>query len=108
MPNKRDTWPATQANGASQGSPVGRFQCPDGLTRSDRSLAGPLRTGTSPDGGPRAQGVDAEGRTYASDFGTDRVTPKRFDPIGTSLDRYSPKGIPSELITRDVRRGRRG
>lgn len=97
----------TTADGRSQGDPVGRFQTADGLLKSGRSLAGPLRTGTSPDVGPRAQGVNAVGRDFASDFGMDRVSPREFDPMGTSLQRYRPAGLPADLVTSQVRRGRR-
>jgi len=52
---------------------------PTGLWRSDRSLAGPLRRGTAGDVGPRALGG---ANRYASDLGTDRVSPRSHDPIG--------------------------
>ena len=100
-------WPKARERGDYRGDPTARFQTPDGVLNSARSLAGPLRTGTSPDVGPRARGVDAVGRDYASDFGMDRVRPQEFDPIGTSLSRYRPGGLPSELITEQVRRPRR-
>jgi hypothetical protein len=105
--NKGDGVSRFKADGASQGSPVGRFLTADGFLNSARSLAGPLRTGTSPDVGPRAQGVTAPGRAYDSDFGMDRVSPREFDPMGTSLRRYRPEGVPSALVTEQVRRPRR-
>ena len=96
-----------KAGGNFQGDPVGRFQTADGILNSARSLAGPLRTGTSPDVGPRQGGATAPGRTFDSDFGTDRVSPREFDPMGTSLRRYSPPGIASSLVTSEVRKGRK-
>lgn len=83
--------------------PVGFFQVPDATFRSDRSLAGPLRTGTEPRVGPR--GLSAGGESRSSDMGMDRVSPRGFDPEGTALSRYGPQ-FPSPLIAREVRRRR--
>lgn len=105
MPNNPE-WPRGKANGAGRNAPIARYLIPDGCTSDAYSLAGPLRTGTSPDVGPRAKGPTAPGRTYDTDFGTDRGSPHRFDPIGTSLDRYAPKGIATTFTTRQVRRPR--
>lgn len=100
MANGNREWPRGRANGAGRGSPTGFFKNPDGYQRSDRSLAGPLRTGTSADVGPRARGVVAGGVSRESDFGMDRVTPRHFDPMGTCLERYGE--VPSGMITEDV------
>ena len=82
--------------------PVARFQTADGWLRSDRRLAGPLRYGTMPPVGPKGDAVAGNG---GSDFGTDRITPRGFDPTGTSL-RREPNQEGSTLVSRDVR-GRR-
>lgn len=76
-------------------------QAPDCIERTDRSLAGPLRMGTAPRVGPRGAAVDASD-TRASDFGMDRVTPRGFDPMGTSLAR-GPAQQNSSLIARTLR-----
>jgi hypothetical protein len=82
---------------------VGWFQHPDAVLKSTRSLAGPLRFGTEPRVGPRGGLPDGESRV--SDFGMDRVSPRGFDPMGTSLTR-EPRQESSTLISRDVRRRR--
>jgi hypothetical protein len=83
-----------------RGNPVACFQAPGILERSDRALCGPLRLGTSPGVGP-AGALFRDG--FGSDLGTDRVTPRGFDPMGTSLER-APRQEASELISRQVRR----
>jgi hypothetical protein len=80
MADARRSWPYSgQAT-----SPPALTQTPDGTLNSGRSLAGPLRLGTAPGVGPRGA-LDGAG---ASDFGTDRVSPRRFDPIGTGCERW--------------------
>lgn len=101
--NQRE-WPTTRPNGTERNSPTGFFQTPDVVQKSDRSLAGPLRLGTEPRVGPRG----GRGGTFGSDFGTDRVTPREMDPIGTSATRAPQVREPSELVSREVRRSRRG
>jgi hypothetical protein len=92
---KGGEWPLVRRN------PEACYLVPDGLLRSDRSLAGPLRTGTASDRvGPRGVGGDVAER--ASDFGMDRVTPRGFDPMGTS-DTREPRQEGSELISNEVR-----
>jgi hypothetical protein len=54
--------------------------------------------GTAPGVGPK--GLVAGGT--ASDYEMDRVSPRRFDPIGNYNDR-SPKREPSTLISKAVR-----
>jgi hypothetical protein len=78
--------------------PVAFFQTPDAVLKSSRSLAGPLRSGTSPGVGPSGGGGVGQG----SDFGTDRVSPRDFDPMGTTRDRTGT--IPSDLISSQVRK----
>lgn len=73
--NQRE-WPPVSPKGAS-GTAI--FQTPDVIQKSERSLAGPLRLGTAPGVGPR--GAPRDG---SSDFGMDRITPRGFDPMGTS------------------------
>ena|SRR6516165_6088140 len=99
--NQRE-WPKRQPrSGAEPSAPIACFQTADGTLRSDRSLAGPLRMGTSPGVGPRGAL-----RNGTSDFGVDRVTPRGFDPMGTS-DTRAPPQEGSTLISREVRRSRR-
>jgi hypothetical protein len=81
---------------------IADFATPDGYLRSDRSLAGPLRLGTTPEVGPR--GLLRDGT--ASDFGMDRVTPRGFDPMGSHNTR-EPRQEGSTLLSRSVR-GRSG
>lgn len=96
-------WPyARRSDGTERRSPTGFFQVPDVIERSNRSLAGPLRLGTAPGVGPRGAI-----RNGTSDFGMDRVTPRGFDPMGTSLQR-EPRQEGSDLVSRQVRRARRG
>jgi hypothetical protein len=82
--------------------PVARFQTADAVLKSDRQLAGPLRYGTMPPVGPKGGAVIGAG---SSDFGMDRITPRGFDPMGTSL-RREPNQESSTLISREIR-GRR-
>ncbi|HEX8829156.1 MAG TPA: hypothetical protein VF778_13705 [Xanthobacteraceae bacterium] len=99
--NQRE-WPrGRESDGTPRRSRTAFYQSPNALERSDRAVAGALRMGTSPDVGPRGAP-----RTGSSDFGMDRVTPRGFDPMGTSLER-EPRQEGSELINREVRRGRR-
>ena len=89
---RQGEWPTVRGN------PVGHYQHPDGVLKSDRSLAGPLRLGTEPRVGPR--GFLRDGN--ASDFGMDRVSPRGFDPAGTS-DTRAPPQEPSSLLSRETR-----
>lgn len=91
-------WPPTRRSGTLRRDPTACFQAPDILERSDRSLAGPLRLGTEPRVGPKGGPMPG-----GSDLGMDRVTPRGFDPMGTSLQR-EPRQEGSELISRQVRR----
>lgn len=94
-------WPhARRSDGTERRSPTGFYQSPDVVERSDRSLAGPLRLGTAPRVGPRGAI-----RNGSSDLGMDRITPRGFDPMGTSLER-EPRQEASELVSREVRRSR--
>lgn len=82
MANRRQTWPY---NGEAS-SPAALTLSPDGTLNSGRSLAGPLRKGTAGSVGPSGFGPG----NGASDFGTDRVSPRHFDPMGTSDTRAPP------------------
>lgn len=73
---------------------------PDGFERTDRSLAGPLRTGTAPGVGPR--GVRAGDESRTTDYGMDRVSPRGFDPAGTAASRYGQQPG-ADLIARKRR-----
>ena len=94
-------WPRGQENGAGRNAPTGRFLIPDGILTSGDSLAGPLRTGTSADVGPRARGPVAPGYSRDSCFGMDRVSPRDFDPMGTTRNRFAD--IPSSLVPKKRR-----
>jgi hypothetical protein len=85
------------------GNPDAFVQHPMVTERIDRSLVGPLRYGTAEGVGPRGRAVVAE-NSERSDMGMDRISPREFDPMGTSLNRYS--GNSSDLISREIR-GRR-
>jgi len=76
---------------------------PDTDLNSDRSLVGPLRLATEPRVGPR--GIVGDG-AINTDFGVDRISPRGFDPMGTSDTRLPPQES-SELISRAGRRRRR-
>jgi hypothetical protein len=78
-------------------NPVGYFQTADGILRSDRSLAGPLRLGTEPRVGP-----SGAIRNGSSDFEMDRITPRKFDPIGSHNTR-APDFPSSTLLSREAR-----
>ena len=98
MPNRRRTWPY---NGAAT-SPPAITVSPDATLNSARSLVGPLRIGTAPGVGPRGRPAAV---TLDTDFGVDRVSPRGFDPMGTSDTRLPPQES-SELIARAGRRRR--
>ena len=90
-------WPPKRETGEERGAPSAFFTSPDGYLKSGRSLAGPLRRGTTGPTGPK--GASANG---PSDFGMDRISPRRFDPIGTSLQRAGTREE-SPLISRELR-----
>ena len=76
----------------------------DGFQKFERSVAGPLRYGTEPGVGPKGDAV-ALGRTEErSDLGMDRVSPREFDNLGTSMSRYRPQNE-SALISKQKRQG---
>jgi hypothetical protein len=77
---------------------------PDVWERTDRGAAGPLRSGTVQNGvGPRGRPPQD-----SSDYGMDRVSPKEFDPMGTSIKRYRSDLRDSPLITPAPRSTKRG
>jgi len=72
VPQREREWPATAS------SPPGLTLSPDALIRSDRSLIGPLRSGTAAGAvGPRGRAGGGE-----SDYGTDRPELRPVDSIG--------------------------
>lgn len=95
-------WPRTREDGTEPRSPTAFFVHPDTTLKSERSVAGPLRMGTAPGVGPSGA---IRGGT-SSDFGLDRVSPRRFDPIGTPLERQGPQEA-STLISRELRNSSR-
>ena len=99
MPNRRRSWPYEDGQAAS---PPALTQSPDGLWSSARRFAGPLRAATEPRVGPRGA---PSGETIATDLGVDRISPRRWDPIGTP-DERSGAFPSSELIAREGRRRR--
>jgi hypothetical protein len=94
-------WPRVRADGSERNSRVAHFQTPDVIQRSDRSLAGPLRLGTSRGVGP--QGALLSG---ASDMEMDRVTPRGVDPIGSHNTR-EPAQPASQLVSRETRNSKK-
>ena len=95
------SWPTKRTDGTEPRSPTAFFVNPDTTMKLDRSVAGPLRMGTAPGVGP--SGSPGAG---ASDFGLDRITPRRFDPIGNHLTREGVRD-PSSLVSRDLRSNNR-
>jgi hypothetical protein len=93
---RQGEWPRVKRN------PDAYFQTADGWLKSERSLAGPLRLGTTPGVGPRGGAILGDG---SSDFGMDRIAPRDFDPMGTPRSRSGE--IPSDLISREIRGRRR-
>jgi hypothetical protein len=76
---KQSEWPIVKRE------PDAYVLVPDVYERTDRDVAGPLRFGTLQDGvGPRGENHPSG----SSDYGKDRVSPREFDPMGTSLKRY--------------------
>lgn len=100
MASQRE-WPRSQADGSEKRGPNACFQGADGLFKSNRDLAGPLRMGTDPKTGPKGGVIDAD-NSRMSDMGMDRVSPRDFDPIGTSRNRFG--NISSKLIAENSRR----
>ena len=90
---RQGEWPVVKRE------PDGYVLTPDTYTRSDRGAAGPLRFGTVQNGvGPKGRSR-AEGDARASDYGMDRVSPREFDPMGTSIERYRNPRRDAELIS---------
>ena len=89
-------WLGRREDGSETRSPTAFFATSDGYLKSGRTIAGPLRLGTSPPVGPSGAGRGS------SDFGMDRITPRGFDPAGTALDRYG-KQESSPLVSRELR-----
>lgn len=102
MPNRNRSWPYQTGQAAS---PPAITVAPDGVLNSARSLAGRLRWGTEPRVGPRYGRAGDNGDGLGTDFGMDRVSPRGFDPMGTS-DTRAPLQEASELISRAGRRRR--
>jgi hypothetical protein len=94
---RQGEWPTVKNN------PEACFQKQDVLQRSERSVAGPLRLGTEPGVGPRGPSVANGRREEGSDMGMDRVSPREFDPLGTSLTRYGPS--PQSGLVAQFKRG---
>ena len=93
MADSQREWPPVRGN------PRAFYITPDVAQRSDRAYAGPLRMATSPGVGPRGA-LFRDG--FGSDLGTDRISPRGFDPMGTSLER-APRQEASGEISKEVR-----
>jgi len=89
----QDPWPAVKRQR------IADFVTPDGYLRNERNVAGPLRMGTARGAGP--SGLVPGGG--ASDFGLDKVSPRRMDPAGTSSERNPQRRESSTLLSRQVR-----
>jgi hypothetical protein len=87
---RQGEWPTVRGN------PSAVFVTREGYRKSGRSLAGPLRMGTTGDVGPRGAAPNGP-----SDMGVDHIEPAkgRFDPIGGSNVR-EPSMPGSELVSR--------
>jgi hypothetical protein len=102
---KQSEWPIVKRE------PDAYVLVPDVYERTDRGVAGPLRFGTVRNGvGPRGPARSAEGRGEVSDYGMDRVSPRSFDPMGTSIARYTNPKRDADLISQNPapRSNRRG
>lgn len=99
MASQRE-WPRGKSSGSEKGSPTGFFVTADGYQRSDRQLAGPPRTGTSADVGPRARGPISGDVSARTDLGMDRISPRDYDPLGTPRNRFGD--IPSDAVTEQL------
>lgn len=83
---RQGEWPRVKNN------PEAVFTNPDGYTRSNRELVGPLRMGTAPPVGPKGPAVIADYQTL-TDYGTDMI----------ARDRKAERKFPSDLISREIR-----
>jgi len=90
---RQGEWPRVKGN------PDAFVVTPDAYERVDRSLAGPLRYGTSEGVGPRGRAIVAED-SERTDFGMDRVSPRGEDPMGWPV--WGPQQ-PSDLVSREIR-----
>jgi hypothetical protein len=95
MAQKQSEWPRVKRN------PTACYQTSDGLYRSDREVAGPLRMGTHPTVGPRGRGVSGAGR---SDYGMDRAELPPVDRVGVKYPEVDP---PVRFISEEIRSGYR-
>lgn len=93
----QNSWPRMNSDDAS--GPTAFYATVNGYLKSNRSLSGPLRRGTTRGVGP--EGLIAG--SVVSDFGVDRITPIGFDPLGTS-DVRAPSQEKSTLISRQTRK----
>lgn len=73
----------------------------NGYFRLDAPVAGPLRMGTNPPVGPKGDAVTAS-NARRSNFGTDRISPRDFDPLGTTRNRFG--SIEADLLAKSIRK----
>jgi hypothetical protein len=82
--------------------PVAYFTSPNGYHRSDHELVGPLRTGTTPEAGPKGYPVKAD-RSFLTDYGMDRIDPTASHDLNKG-SKDPPPAQHSDLIARVIRR----
>ncbi|MBA0087716.1 MAG: hypothetical protein HRJ53_22250 [Acidobacteria bacterium Pan2503] len=90
-------WPRVRDTGTERRAPTAFFVTANAYQKSERSVAGPLRMGTAPGVGPTGAL-----RNGSSDWSMDRISPRRFDPIGDSLNRAGEQQT-SPLLSRELR-----
>jgi hypothetical protein len=93
---KEREWPSVKRQ------PEAYYLTGDGYQRSNRSVAGPLRSGNAVGVGSRGAAAATGRDEERSDFGMDRVSPREFDVMGTSMRRYGPDHE-SDLVSRQIR-----
>lgn len=102
MGNVRRTWPYVRWDPElNRDPPDAKYATPDCFRNSQRTVAGPLRTGTIGPVGPR--GLHDGERSRLTDMGMDSLTPRPFDPMGTSNQR-APEFPNSQFVSRELRR----
>ena len=90
---RQGEWPTVKRN------PDAFVVTPDAYQKVDRSLAGPLRYGTSEGVGPRGRAIVAED-SERTDLGADRVSPRGEDPMGWPVWGVQAS---SDLVSRQIR-----
>jgi hypothetical protein len=98
----RRTWPYGNHDPVlNRNAPEAYFTSSQGYHRSDRDVAGPLRTGTTPEAGPKGTPVRAD-RDFTTDYGMDRIDPTAGRDINKGSSQPPPP-YKSTLIARKIR-----